>query len=421
MASITEDSCSQGEAHQLPNPAVEKDDAPAISATEGVVLSNQEEILMKTISPLGKLVTIRLEDDNYLLWKFQTENAILGYGLEGYIYGNQQIPARTITNDSGVLIPNPSYIVYQRQDKLLVSWLLASISPSYLPQLIGCTSSREIWITIAQQFSSQSTAKIMYYKKQIQNLKKEGLSMKDYLTKMKSLSDLLEAAGHKVSETDHILAILNGLGDEYESIIAIISSQEIPHSLRTVRTLLLSHEGRINQKFTTGLPAEMSANFTTQKKIFGGNHGNYQGSYSGKGVFQNNSRGGFAGNKTKGRGGRWSNNSRPQCQLCGKLGHTVQKCYYRFDISFTGLNNAESKTGQTTRNFSSQSSANIVQEGEEYSQDHNNMSAMAATPDIVNNSSWYPDSGATNHVTCDLNNLSYGSLYHGSNNQPSSS
>lgn len=179
MELIIEDSCSQGEARQLSNPAVEKEAAPATSATKGVVFSNQEEILMKTISPLSKLVKIRLEDDNYLLWKFQTENAILGYGLKGYIYGSQQIATRTITNDSGVPILNPSYIVYQRQDKLLVSWLLASISPSYLPQLIGCSSSREVWVTVAQQFSSQSTAKIMYYKKQMQTLKKEGLSMKD--------------------------------------------------------------------------------------------------------------------------------------------------------------------------------------------------------------------------------------------------
>lgn len=184
MASIIEASCSQGGAHQLSNPAVERDAAPATSATGGVVFSNQEEILMKTISPLSKLVKIRLEDDNYLLWKFQTENPILGYGLEGYIYGSQQIPVRTITNDSGVPIPTP-YIIYQRQDKLLGSWLLASsVSPSYLPQLIGCSSSREVRVTVAQQFSSQSTAKIMYYKKQMQTFKKEGPSMKDYLTKM---------------------------------------------------------------------------------------------------------------------------------------------------------------------------------------------------------------------------------------------
>lgn len=51
-----------------------------------------------------------------------------------------------------------------------------------------------------------------------------------------------------MSWTDHILAILNGLGDEYESIVAIISSQKIPHSLETVGTLLLSYEGRILTK-----------------------------------------------------------------------------------------------------------------------------------------------------------------------------
>ncbi|KAL5578573.1 hypothetical protein UlMin_020272 [Ulmus minor] len=44
-------------------------------------------------------------------------------------------------------------------DRLLVSWLLASISTSYLPQLIGCSSSQQIWATIEQLFSSQSTAK----------------------------------------------------------------------------------------------------------------------------------------------------------------------------------------------------------------------------------------------------------------------
>lgn len=65
----------------------------------------------------------------------------------------------------------------------------------------------------------------MYYKKQIDTLNKECLSMNDYLTKIKSLSDLLKAAGHKMFETNHILAILNGLGDEYKSIVAIISSQ----------------------------------------------------------------------------------------------------------------------------------------------------------------------------------------------------
>lgn len=37
-------------------------------------------------------------------------------------------------------------------------------------------------------------------------------------------------------------------------------------------------------------------------------------------------------------------NSKRQCQLCGKMGHTVHQCHYRFDISFTGLNNDNDQT-----------------------------------------------------------------------------
>ncbi|RVW98995.1 hypothetical protein CK203_033838 [Vitis vinifera] len=43
------------------------------------------------------------------------------------------------------------------------------------------------------------------------------------------------------------------------------------------------------------------------------------------------------------------------------------------------------------------------------------MTAMKASPGYVNNTYWYPDSGATNHVTSDLNNLTFGIEYHGNN------
>lgn len=43
------------------------------------------------------------------------------------------------------------------------------------------------------------------------------------------------------------------------------------------------------------------------------------------------------------------------------------------------------------------------------------MTAMLATPDTIFNSSEYLDSGATNHVTHNLNNLNLGSEYTGTN------
>ena len=78
----------------------------------------------------------------------------------------------------------------------------------------------------------------------------------------------------------------------------------------------------------------------------------------------------------------WGN--RVQCQLCNKMGHSVKTCFYRFDKSFTGSDSFNTFNG----------SANVAE-----------MEAFHATPESVADSSWYPDSGATNHLTPDESNL----------------
>ena len=149
------------------------------SAPNGSAPPTTNQDLRAITNPLGQLTTIKLEEDNFLLWKFQVENIILGYSLEEFIYGTCDVPPRLIAGEA-----NPAYVLHQRQDMLLISWLLASISTNYLPQVIGCSSSHQIWTTVEQLFNSQSTAKVMFYKRQIQLLKEDNLSMREYLLKI---------------------------------------------------------------------------------------------------------------------------------------------------------------------------------------------------------------------------------------------
>jgi histone deacetylase 1/2 len=87
----------------------------------------------------------------------------------------------------------------------------------------------------------------------------------------------------------------------------------------------------------------------------------------------NGGRGGFGrGNDNK------NNGNRPTCQLCGKIGHTVIKCWKRFDTSFTG---EEKVAGAATS----------------YGVDTN----------------WYLDTGATDHITGELEKLSVKEKYNG--------
>ncbi|KAL5574882.1 hypothetical protein UlMin_016581 [Ulmus minor] len=175
-----------------------------------------------------------------------------------------------------------------------------------------------------------------------------------------------------MTDTDQILALLNGLGDEYESIVAIICSREIPYTLQHANTLLLSHEGRILQKHSAA--NDRSVNLANNRKSYNG-------------TSQNNHQGGrgYNGYRGRGRGGR-SNNNRPQCQLCGKIGHTVIKCYYRFDQNFQGKTPFDQAPTEAL---------------------------IAIAQNTATDKNWYPDSGATNHVTKDIQNLSCGTNYNG--------
>lgn len=64
------------------------------------------------------------------------ETAIRGYGLEKFISADTIIPQQLITNAEGQVVANPDYITHIRHDSLLCAWLLSSINPSLLTQIV---------------------------------------------------------------------------------------------------------------------------------------------------------------------------------------------------------------------------------------------------------------------------------------------
>ncbi|KAL6334751.1 hypothetical protein AAG906_021410 [Vitis piasezkii] len=250
------------------------------------------------ISPLSQLITMRLENDNFLMWKYQIENVrAMNFGSKSQVQN------------------------YQRQDHLLISWLLSSI------EVRSCL---------------------------------------------------------KLLDTNHILAIMQGLGDESESVIAVISSKKYSPSLQYVTSTLIAHN----------------------RNQFGGNQV---------------TRGSFVHNRGRGRG-RAQGGIKPQCQLCNKFGHTVHRCFYRYDPNFHGNMPANGPTpgvlGSGARNgasgsISSAGNVNLTKYDAQEDQDYSEMEAMVATLEDLQNCCWFPDSGATNHVTHDLGNLNSGAEYNG--------
>jgi histone deacetylase 1/2 len=90
-------------------------------------------------------------------------------------------------------------------------------------------------------------------------------------------------------------------------------------------------------------------------------------------------RGSFGRGRSNGRHG--DNGEHPICQLCGKEGHTVLKCYKRFDASFTGA--------------------------------PENKSASFGVMSYGLDTNWYVNSGATDNITGELEKLTIRDEYSG--------
>ncbi|MBA0794633.1 hypothetical protein Gohar_018942, partial [Gossypium harknessii] len=80
----------------------------------------------------------------------------------------------------------------------------------------------------------------LHYK--LRSLRKGALSMRDYLSQIKEVCDILATCESPISEIEHIATILNGLPQDYDSFVTVITSSHEPYTLDRVTTILLDTE-----------------------------------------------------------------------------------------------------------------------------------------------------------------------------------
>ncbi|KAL4279802.1 hypothetical protein GQ457_03G033150 [Hibiscus cannabinus] len=326
--------------------------------------------------------------------------------LSSHIDGTSVVPSQYVLVN-GEKVPNPHFASFKQHDSALCSWLLASISLSILPSLVSCRTAFEIWEKVQQIFS----------------------------------------VSNPLSETMHISAILSGLPSEYEPVVALITSSQQPYKLDGVCGFLLDTEPRLQEthsanlvqnsnlgydgyqfgstrggsnvffdqsyypfvgQVSSGAPNSISQKAFSDSRSYSQSPSFSQNPSFSQRVYQTPSffRGsGFQSGRSFSRGGRgrfFGGRSQPQCQLCGRIGHLVNRCYYRFDQSYDGY------------------SVNLVEEvadcpkaeGESFHQEGAEAFVSEDFSHVVcEDAAWFPDSGATAHLTPDLGKFITSSPY----------
>ncbi|KAK8312414.1 hypothetical protein V6Z12_D01G040300 [Gossypium hirsutum] len=208
--------------------------------------------------------------------------------------------------------------------------------------------------------------------------------------KIKSCCDNLASCGEVISEHEHVTSILNGLPPEYESVISIVTASQVPYTVVSSdissSANLVSHQPSESVNSNDSMLAYRPSNATRRR---------VRGRYS---------------------------NSKIQCQLCGKPGHLVDRCYHRFDSTYKSNNYrpppqvnmcVAGPPVTTWPPFSQSPPGCFSQQVSTPVSGATQPQAYLATPETVADNSWYSDSGATHHLTNSVTSIGDSGAYKG--------
>ncbi|KAI3514490.1 hypothetical protein L1887_12931 [Cichorium endivia] len=314
-----------------------------------------------SMNTLLHMIPIKLSSTNYLLWRNQMLPLFSYQKLTSHIDGTSVAPPEEIEVDSKI-VPNPAYSTWVELDHRALILLNSSLTEEAAAETLGLLTAHAIWSALEKAYSNSSVERIHSLRDSLRTMTKGTDSVSDYSRKFKNYCDKLSAIGYPVDDMDKLHWFLCGLGASFETFSTAIRTSKPAPIFRDLVAQAEGHELFLQTLHATTTPPVA---FVSQQNRSTNNRG--RGSPRG-----GNSRGSNASGR--GRGGRRS----PHCQLCRTNGHYASSC----PSLPTYAANASTNDSNLAQAFTSQCHVNN------------------GSPD------WYVDSGATAHMTPDIQHTS---------------
>ena len=107
-------------------------------------------------------VSVKLDRNNFPLWRSLVLPVIRGCKLDGYLLGTKECPQEFITTVNSNKTKNPSFEEWVADDQMLLGWLLNSMTTNIVTQLMHCENSKQLWDAAQSLAGAQSRSQIIF-------------------------------------------------------------------------------------------------------------------------------------------------------------------------------------------------------------------------------------------------------------------
>ena len=178
--------------------------------TIATVTATQSPSPLLLLSNISNLMSIKLDYTNYIPWRHRLITILEAYSFIEHIDGSTSQPIQYLLDAQGNLTSNVNleFLTWRIKDKALLSLINSTLTPQVFSLVVGTTTSREVWNTLEQRFTSTLRANILNLKLELQSLKKGSDSVNTFLQKIKIARDKLLAIVVIVDNEELICIVL---------------------------------------------------------------------------------------------------------------------------------------------------------------------------------------------------------------------
>ncbi|XP_006405493.2 transcription factor MYB115 [Eutrema salsugineum] len=196
-----------------------------------------DESSTSTSVTVPELATISWDDYIDQLCESVDDPLMFMQGLE-----NGLTPTVTV---NGTTNPYPDFTFWKRQDRLIFSGLIGTISVTIQPLVSKAKTSADIWRTLADTYAKPSRGHSQQLRLQLKIWTKGTKTIDEYVQGLTTRFDQLAILEKPIDAEDQLEYILAGLLNDYKVIADQLEGRDVTPSITEVHEKLLNKEAKL--------------------------------------------------------------------------------------------------------------------------------------------------------------------------------